>query len=411
MFIKKNLEKHLEPSVDSEHELRNYKRLPINISLLYCFPEKMVKRTYRISSENSELKHGDKKLHVYKLVKKELKYDQCNTLDVAHEGIGLEILTSPEKANEFLNQKNKIILIKIDIKKNNELIEFTGKINWHRIIKQNDKITRIYLGVKYYKISNDDKTNILKYAIQYHHRKRLIKTSIITLGVFLCIALTWGTYIRISKTRVEEKLTISEVNRLKLTKEVKSLVKTKNQILEEITENTTKIKEQKIIILKSEKKNKIQRQLNTKLESKIKNQNKAIIRSREELKIAQNKFNKQKNDLKEIKKKFEKYGRLQAQLEKNLYNYIVVFDQNIILYEANSDIKIIRDNDYIESTVYMKNKNFNHAILSLKKVIKKNPDAGLLYKDLARAYYRLGKHKQSKEGFSKFLNLQIQNVK
>ena len=96
---------------------------------------------------------------------------------------------------------------------------------------------------------------------------------------------------------------------------------------------------------------------------------------------------------------------LRENLEQNVFNYIVVPENETIFIELTSDFSAFENENYINANKAIEQKNYNEAIRLYKKYIDKNPDSPLGYSGLSRALYRANREVESRAAIKNYLKL------
>lgn len=330
-----NIEKYLKKSTDPTGK-RKYDRLPVNIPIVYSFP-------------------GSKK-------KEEQDFRQCSTIDVSSGGLAIQIINPPDDINKKLNNAGQKIVVRVELPKTEELVEFSGIIKWTKTEKFKRHFN-VLAGIEFAEGDFDKSLSILSYALSVKRKSKIIKISIITLLILLCGATIWGSKTLVSKQEVEKKLDVSEIDRSNLKKEVSDLIIKKNEMDAALKANADKIE----------------------------------LQSRD--------LAAQMEELKKSKEEMQKNEELIAGFEEKVFDYVVVSDNESIFVSMSSDLSAFKNDDYIKANRALDNKNPNEAVRLFRKFVKENPKSSLGYSGLARALYRADKESESKTVFKKYLEL------
>ncbi len=330
-----NIEKYLKKSTDPRSK-RKYDRLPVNIPIVYSFP-------------------GTRK-------KEEPDFRQCSTVDVSSGGLAIQVYNPSEEINNKLNRKNQKIVLRVELPKTEDLIEFSGNIKWTRTEKLKRNF-RVLAGVEFSEGDFEKSLSILSYALSVKRKSTIIKISIITLLILFCGATIWGSKTLVSKQEVEKKLDVSETDRSNLKKEVNDLINKKNEMDAALKANSEKIE----------------------------------LQSRD--------LAKQMEELKKNQEEMKKNQELIEGFEEKVFDYVVVSDNENVFVSMSSDLSAFKNDDYIRANKALDNKNPGEAVRLFRKFVKENPNSSLGYSGLARALYRADKESESKTVFKKYLEL------
>lgn len=315
----KQLEDYLKRHINID-DARRYLRLPSKIPVLYAFSDKEKK--------------------------KDMEFRQCHTTNISQGGLAIEVIDAPILIQKKLLRFNKDIFLKIDIPKKEQLIEFTGKIQWYDIL-QKQMPNRYLIGIKFNNINPDNKIDILSYSLKLIRKKKIARFVVISLC--LCVILTgvWAIRANLSKKEVKEKLIVSEDAQRKLRKEVAKLIYRREELERELKKNNNKI-------------------------------------------IRQNKLLKQ---LKKIIGERSLYLNNSKLLLQDIYK-----EWNI----DSASSFIVFDKLYQDGRKALKEKEYNKAIKLLKELITKYPDSLLGYRILINAYHQSGQIDQENKVFEEY---------
>jgi len=357
------LENLLKKTADPTNK-RKYNRLPVQMPVLYCFLDKKKK------------KKGE--------------YMECSSIDVSNGGLALQILDPPLELKKKLSINGHRLSLRIDLPGMSDLIEFNGITRWYRGPLAHEK-NKAVVGIEFDGIEIENKISILTYALKINRRKRNTKISLGVLAALLIAALALGSFLFISKQDVEQKLVVSEENRLKLKNEIIELIKKKNEMSNELQEIIVKINKQTQIIAGQNIELNKTRTILTEKETRLKKINKE--------------WEEQNVNLALLNNKLEKSQDLAVKLEEKIFLYVVIAEKELIQIgdPKKVDLNIFTDADFKKAETAMDKLNYNMAIRLYKQAIARFPNSPWGYSGLARAYYRLKKEKQSREIFKKYL--------
>lgn len=366
LFKTENIEEYIKKSSDPSGN-RKYKRLPTTVPVLYSFSKKEKKENFK----------------------------QANTIDVSNGGIAIEVLNLPDEDARKRVIINYPIAIKIDIPSQEELIEFIGKIKWKRLIESKNNVKTL-IGVEYVKIDPDDKVNILSHGLRINRRKKLVKLSIITLSIIIIATTAWGIHTYISKQKVQEKLVISETARSKLEKDIRAMIKLKEELSRDLEENARRLRTSEAM-------------LNIK-EKQIKETENILKEKEKALNSLQDKVNDQEKDIAKTNERLNSIKKFIAQLEERIYFYVVTSDPELVFLSSRSDTSVFDNENYKKAVAAMRNNRCNDAINLFQLVIDEKPRSPFGFSGLARAYHCLGNHQKSKEVFQNYLKWQQKDM-
>ena len=364
------LEELIKKSADITGK-RTYQRLPVNIPVLYGFPDK----------KNIE---GE--------------FRQCSSLDISNGGIAIEIIDPPADLlnNQLVN--NNTISLRADLPGQTDLLEFTGIIRWIKEAKTASH-SRYIFGVEFVEIDPDHKISLISHAIHLFRRKKIIKFSIITLGVLICIVTGWGISNQISKSKVDKKLVISETARTGLENDIKELSAMKRKLDEELKDSSEKIEKTIQLLEKKEKQMK-------ETEKNLKKIEKTLTDKEDDLEKVRKKMKEQDREMQIVSEKMKTARKIMSQLEERIYNYIVSSGEELVFLTSKTDTSIFSNEDYKAAQNSLKLKKCDEAVQHFQKVTAAFTDSPVGFSGLMKAYYCAGNTVKARETFKQFLNLQ-----